>query len=91
MIPWILEQPGWDQVLEGPSSCLCGWMAHPDGVLPSPLPIISWHKFSLLELRCIPREQGGGWGGGYELLEIKFSFLKVKDFIRTIYFSHGKK
>lgn len=54
---------------------------------PPPQTGSSPHTLSLLELSCIRGEQGRK----YELLEIKFLFLKVKDFIRKINFSYSKK
>lgn len=58
-----------------------------DRQTPPPQTGSSPHTLSLLELSCIRGEQGRK----YELLEIKFLFLKVKDFIRKINFSYSKK
>lgn len=94
MILWIPEQPGWERSGKGAvlglgvARQVPMWMDSPPSWGPPSPPLLQCHGTpSPLELRCIPGEQGGK----YKFLEIKFLFLKVKDFIRKVKFSYSKK
>lgn len=81
------SRAAWEQGLEGVVLGLGRARQVPVWIDRPPQTGSSPHTLSLLELSCIRGEQGRK----YELLEIKFLLLKVKDFIRKINFSYSKK